>query len=212
MLNNLFSIQHIKMNILPTELYYHIIKYINCPKTFKSISQTNSLLNSICNDSNIQKFMKNKFKRKIYGIYNEEYFVLPNRIKHGEYKQRWLNDNMCINCFYIDGKRFGEYQRWNENGKQYINCHYINDKLCGEYKEWHYNGYLKIYCKNIEDIIINDHDRNKQCIELFICGEFIIWEHTGVLRGKYKRVNNNGKLISYKYIENEYCVVNTVWS
>lgn len=134
--------------------------YITDAKTFKAISQTNSLINSICMSNNVQKLMKNKFKKKIIQTQEikclEEYFILPNGYKYGEFKQ-WNSDGILKTyCYYIDNNKHcsktisddptlldylhGEFTSRHNNNNLWILCTYINNKLYGIYKTWYDNG------------------------------------------------------------------------
>lgn len=145
----------ISNRFIPLEIIYIIIIKIDNPLSFKNISRVNLLCNTICRGAKIQNIMKNKLKILTDdGFLYKEYFVLPNKDKHGEYKE-WFDyidhiGQLKILCYYIDNKLNGVYKEWhddlNYDNQLKILCNYINGNLDGKYTEWNENGTLKIVC------------------------------------------------------------------
>jgi len=84
-----------------------------------------------------------------FDIFKEEYFVLPNGKKQGEFKS-WclLNAEKVLDTSVED-----YYSYWNlenkidENMRQcFIHCFYNNDILQGKYMSWHKEGPINYSC------------------------------------------------------------------
>jgi len=142
------------LSILPIEIIYLIIEKISDPKTFQSTNQTCKLFNQICRDPKIQNNAKEKMKRKIITkifILTQEYFILPNGSKHGEFKSRYHNGQLRRHYFYKDNKLEGECKEWHRNGQLRRHYFYKDNKLEGKSIEWDRNGQLREHNKEIEE-------------------------------------------------------------
>jgi len=188
------------LQILPTAIFYLIVKEINDPKTFKNVSISCKLFNNICNDTKVQKNAKDRMKKKIncegtiptiYHLkFKEEYFILPNGTKHGECKVWYKNGQLMLHCFYQDNKYEGEYKTWWENGFLWQDCLFENGLSEGEYKQWHDNGQLHKHCFYLNDKMSGEykswHPNGQPYEHCFYKnkreGEGKTWDYYGQLR------------------------------
>lgn len=84
-----------------------------------------------------------------------EVFVNDDK-KDGIYRLYHENENLHIECNYINNQINGKYISYHDNGNPYIICYYINGKKFGEYISFYKNGSIceKIYYDN--DIIVQN--------------------------------------------------------
>ena len=70
----------------------------------------------------------------------QSWFVLPNGLIHGEFKE-WSNKGKLIEqCWFQNGLLEGLYFSWYKNGQMKKMCVYINGKKEGRVKRWNKNG------------------------------------------------------------------------
>ena len=136
------------------------------------------------------------------GEYNDEQsrikYRCENRMMEGKYTE--LNDdgNICIQCYYKNGKRNGECKRWHKNGQLQLVCNFLDGVLDGRYDEWYDNGRSEIRCSYIK----GKYD-----------GEYKFWFYNGQLftrhfqkngkyEGEYKRWREDGKRLRSCVFEN----------
>lgn len=129
---------------LPLDVLYHIVKLIDNPKTFRSISRTNSVLFGIC--QTLQKQKKHEFAKELRFLANDykhffEYSILPNGAKIGEHKI-WLIDNdlpqphnrSLVSHFFVTDPPIGCE----------VKTFWPGENSCNIYQEWFHNPVDKI--------------------------------------------------------------------
>jgi MORN repeat protein len=151
------------MNHLPKELVDLIAKNIRDLKSWLNLRLTCKRCWTLCS---LEQY-RVQFLVQVMKLHPQKcYFKLPNKLKHGEYKEWYKNSQLRALCFYKDGQREGESKTWYENGQISRHRFYKNDRLEGKYKMWYENGQLSMQC-------CYKDDRRE--------GEFMRWREDGKL-------------------------------
>jgi len=170
--------------LISKDLREYIEAYPKCKEKLKLV---------VC--ENVNKFSSNKFiPGTLLGIYYISYYILPNRLWHGECKTSWkpFTENPFIQsqCFFKDGKLEGENKRWWNNGQLSYQCFYKNAMIEGEYKNWYENGQLWVqsFYKDgkLEGESKDWYENGQLFTRCFYKG--------GELEGEYKEWYGNGQL------------------
>ena len=97
-------------------------------------------------------------KAKIYSAYNDELVIeceYLNRKKNGKYEEYDYNGTLIIEGEYLNGKKNGKYKCYNEERNLILKAEYLNGKLNGRYKEYYENGKLRMEFEYVNGKLIN---------------------------------------------------------
>ena len=76
-------------------------------------------------------------KAKIYSAYNDELIIeceYLNGKKNGQYKEYDYNGVLRFECEYLNGKKSGKYKRYDEEGNLILDAEYLDGNLMGDVK------------------------------------------------------------------------------
>jgi len=144
---------------LPLEILYYLFQNINLASSFAALGKTCKTLHDISLDPIIKeqaiKRMKVlKIKLDYNGQIKEEYYTLPNGIRHGTSKVYDFRGKVSETGYYIHGVKHGEFCTYFTDGKLRSKINYKNGKKDGELLWWYKNGVLYLRELYEEDILV----------------------------------------------------------
>jgi antitoxin component YwqK of YwqJK toxin-antitoxin module len=201
---------------LPSDaLKYLVVQHVTSLKTFLALRLTCKKFYVWCSlDSYRSKFLKLVDDK----VECELYYVLPNRLRHGEYKCfNKLTGYLYQHCYYADGKLDGEFKCWYEDyNRLWEHKFYKDGKMEGVMKTWFDNGqpgYLGWYKDDKAEGVAQGWYKNGQPSDQFFYengkleGERTSWHRNGQLKmrcyykggvmiGDYTEWNEGGQIIT----------------
>ena len=173
-----------------------IFSYISERALLKIIAHNKDLQKKLDKSLINYKLMSGKYiihetsgKAKIYNAYNDELIIeceYLNGKKNGKYKRYYNDGKLKYELEYLNGKINGEYKKYDEEGNLIVKAEYLNGKSNGRYKKYYRNGKL----------IMENEYVNGKTINVLYCDKNsgIINElHDG--NGFIKEVNKEGNMI-----------------
>jgi antitoxin component YwqK of YwqJK toxin-antitoxin module len=84
----------------------------------------------------------------------KKYYILPDGVKHGDFRMYWRNEERKVRCFYVHGALDGSYKEYYSSGEPWLLITYKAGVRDGPYRQWYENGQLEIethYRDGMED-------------------------------------------------------------
>jgi len=189
-----------KITSLPIRVLTILFEHVSTPKTFLSLSRTCKVFRQVVAQEDLQKKTKIRFARVITEYFPNntqikcQYFVLPNLIKHGEYREFREDGGLYVRCYYKDGEKHGHFKQWHRNGNIHVHALYKNGQRHLQRAEWYKNGKLFLLCSYQDGVKVGEHT------EWYRSGQLHLVQHyeNGIEHGEYKRFyEEEGKLMTH---------------
>ena len=174
------------------------VKSIFFLKNIFSYISENVLLNLIVYNKDLQKKLDKKLinyklmrwkyiipkennKEKIYSAYNDELIIeceYLNGKRNGKYKEYDINGILRFEIEYLNGKKNGKYKKYDEEGNLIVKAEYSNGKSNRRYKDYYEKGKLRMECEYVNGKLMNVlyYDKNSGIINEVHEGNGIIKE------------------------------------
>jgi len=145
---------------LPLEILYYLFQNINLPSSFAALGKTcktllHISLDPIIKEQAIKRMKVFKIIVDYLGQIKEEYYTLPNGIRHGSSKVFDFRGTVSETGYYFYGVKHGEFCTYFTDGKLRSKINYKNGKKEGELLWWYKNGVLYLRELYSEDILVN---------------------------------------------------------
>ncbi len=176
----------------------------NCKGTIKLHS---SCAKEVINNTTNCGICKTKWRytgiKRFYPPNRIEEYTYVNGLRHGPYKEYYLDGKVKEEGTYVNNNKEGSCKRYFDNGVLKEDFNYINNKREGPYKYYYISGALEM-----EGTFINDNAYNASGKIYYENGivkeEHKVYEVNGVKYTEYKDYYENGQLHFERTITNEY--------
>jgi antitoxin component YwqK of YwqJK toxin-antitoxin module len=202
-------------SVLPADLHLYLAECYFDLRAFLAARLVCKCFHKLCSLERYRTWFITKVDDHEHHV---SFFVLPNKLKHGEYKVYYDNGQLHLRYWFLDGKLNGLCESWYLNGGLLIQQYKKDDVGHGECKYWYGSGRIRGCSFYVNGKLEGDH---KQWYDLdsgqlkehgfykdgAVDGVFKSWYETGQLKtcicyshdrfnGPMQRWSPTGELLS----------------